>query len=984
MTMKETFTLVATAAAGLEAVVGRELRELGYETQVENGKVRFQGDVRAIAETNLWLRAADRIKIVVGEFPARTFEELFQGVFALDWENYLPLGAKFPISKAKCVKSKLHNEPSVQAISKKAVVKKLQKYFHRPEGVPLQETGAEFKIEVSILKDKATVLIDTTGASLFKRGYRTDKGGAPIKENMAAAILELSNWYPDKPLIDPTCGSGTFCIEAAMIGMNIAPGFNRDFAFEAWNWVGKDLVQSVRDEADSKANYDVALDIMGCDIDSRMVEIAKANAREAGLEDVVKFKQMRLQDLKTDKINGVIISNPPYGERLLDDKAVDILYNEMGQTFAPLKTWSKFILTSDEQFESKYGMKADKKRKLYNGTLRVDLYQYFGERVRRSEARMTVGEAVRKEAEINAGVTETDSILDKYIKQHREEVTSQKFSKKIEADGDTSPLDAFIQKQRQEFADSGLIGQTLANESTNSTTADETVTPITSGFGTTETKADDTQAPVDSEITVKPESESSETIITSTNADRFITSEAEKFDLGEALTATTTSTNQQVDNTAMVDNVDDPEPESTLPADDKSSEPQASKPLLEDVGVSETIDSDAIATTVAGVTGVKADEAKATPKVSMTVSRPSAEDKISSGSISPSHKGVFDGDIPVYRRKGVVIGALTVLALAIIGGSYALYKVTHSQSAKTTSTASSAVISSSSKGASASDNKAFEDMYKNFFTDDEQTKLANDQFGKLSDLEKLLKKLEKTKYYDAAKTKYDNLKKQIEAIEKVNSKYESDALVDGSYNASISVKSDANFNDLSERVTNTGNASLDSIIQEVIKGGKTQLEEKGKAASATSAVTASESVNTATPSGDNTSGAANSGVTGAAGGVSSGTAATSTVVTRGIMNYNPSILQRDRSRVPYNANVVADTSNPAWTWADGVLDKIIATSHSRGYFSGDNFILEPVNIINGNGYYNMYLPDGTYLFSINCKTGYYVGNGSGHSDKLDY
>lgn len=620
-------------------------------------------------------------------------------------------------------------------------------------------------------------------------------------------------------------------------------------------------------------------------------------------------------------------------------------------------------------------MSEDKTQNGYEGSQELDF---------QDAKEMTVGEAVRKEAEINAGVTETDSILDKYIKQHREEVTSQKFSKKIEADGDTSPLDAFIQKQRQEFADSGLIGQTLANESTNSTTADETVTPITSGFGTTETKADDTQAPVDSEITVKPESESSETIITSTNADRFITSEAEKFDLGEALAATTTSTNQQVDNTAMVDNVDDPEPESTLPADDKSSEPQASKPLLEDVGVSETIDSDAIATTVAGVTGVKADEAKATPKVSMTVSRPSAEDKISSGSISPSHKGVFDGDIPVYRRKGVVIGALTVLALAIIGGSYALYKVTHSQSAKTTSTASSAVISSSSKGASASDNKAFEDMYKNFFTDDEQTKLANDQFGKLSDLEKLLKKLEKTKYYDAAKTKYDNLKKQIEAIEKVNSKYESDALVDGSYNASISVKSDANFNDLSERVTNTGNASLDSIIQEVIKGGKTQLEEKGKAASATSAVTASESVNTATPSGDNTSGAANSGVTGAAGGVSSGTAATSTVVTRGIMNYNPSILQRDRSRVPYNANVVADTSNPAWTWADGVLDKIIATSHSRGYFSGDNFILEPVNIINGNGYYNMYLPDGTYLFSINCKTGYYVGNGSGHSDKLDY
>lgn len=382
--MKKNFNLVATSAAGLEAIVGREIRDLGIECQVENGKVHFQGDVRTIITTNLWLRAADRIKIVVGEFPARTFEELFQGVYALDWENYLPLGAKFPIAKAKCVKSKLHNEPSVQAISKKAVVKKLQKVYHRPDGVPLQENGAEFKIEVSILKDKATVMIDTTGASLFKRGYRVEKGGAPIKENMAAAIIELSNWYPDKPFIDPTCGSGTFCIEAAMIGMNIAPGFNRDFAFEAWNWVDADLIQQVRDEAEAKADYDIELDISGFDIDGRMIEIAKKNAQEAGLADVIQLKQMRLQDLKTDKINGVIISNPPYGERLLDDKAVDILYNEMGQTFAPLKTWSKFILTSDEQFERKYGSQADKKRKLYNGTLRVDLYQFYGERVKRS------------------------------------------------------------------------------------------------------------------------------------------------------------------------------------------------------------------------------------------------------------------------------------------------------------------------------------------------------------------------------------------------------------------------------------------------------------------------------------------------------------------------------------------------------------------------------------------------------------------------
>ncbi|WP_270978108.1 THUMP domain-containing class I SAM-dependent RNA methyltransferase [Streptococcus agalactiae] len=381
--MKESFKLIATAAAGLEAIVGREIRNLGIDCQVENGRVRFHGDIKTIIETNLWLRAADRIKIIVGEFPAPTFEELFQGVYGLDWENYLPLGAKFPIAKAKCVKSKLHNEPSVQAISKKAVAKKLQKVFHRPEGVPLQENGAEFKIEVSILKDKATVMIDTTGSSLFKRGYRAEKGGAPIKENMVAAIIQLSNWFPDKPLIDPTCGSGTFCIEAAMIGMNIAPGFNRDFAFEAWPWVDQSQVQKVRDEAESKANYDIDLDISGFDLDGRMVEIARKNAEEAGLGDVIKLKQMRLQDLKTDKINGVIISNPPYGERLLDDKAVDILYNEMGQTFAPLKTWSKFILTSDEGFEKKYGSQADKKRKLYNGTLKVDLYQYYGERVRR-------------------------------------------------------------------------------------------------------------------------------------------------------------------------------------------------------------------------------------------------------------------------------------------------------------------------------------------------------------------------------------------------------------------------------------------------------------------------------------------------------------------------------------------------------------------------------------------------------------------------
>lgn len=382
--MKTNFTLIATAAAGLEAVVGRELRDLGYDCQVENGRVRFEGDLTAIIDSNLWLRSADRIKIIVGQFPASTFEELFQGVYGLDWENYLPLGCKFPISKAKCVKSKLHNEPSVQAISKKAVVKKLQKHFHRPEGVPLQELGAEFRIEVSILKDQATVMIDTTGSSLFKRGYRVEKGGAPIKENMAAAILLLSNWYPDKPLIDPTCGSGTFCIEAAMMARKIAPGLKRQFAFEEWNWVDKELVAAARQRAKEKIDWDLKLDISGSDIDARLVDIAKKNAQAAGVAADIQFKQMRLQDLKTDKTNGVIVSNPPYGERLLDDEAIASLYRDMGQTFAPLETWSKFILTSDEQFEVRYGQQADKKRKLYNGTLKVDLYQFFGKRVKRS------------------------------------------------------------------------------------------------------------------------------------------------------------------------------------------------------------------------------------------------------------------------------------------------------------------------------------------------------------------------------------------------------------------------------------------------------------------------------------------------------------------------------------------------------------------------------------------------------------------------
>lgn len=380
---RQTFHMIATAASGLEAVVGKELRALGFETQVENGRVRFSGTISDMLKANLWLRAADKVKLVVGEFTATTFEELFQGVFSLDWERYLSLGMTFPISKAKSVKSKLHNEPSIQAITKKAIVKKLQTHYHRPTTVPLPETGPLIPIEVSLVKDKALLMINTSGDSLFKRGYRVEKGGAPMKENMAAALIELSNWYPDKPFVDPTCGSGTLCIEAAMIGLNRAPGLLRQFICEQWPWVGAEISHNLRQEA-KEAERKVTLDISGFDIDPRMVAIAQSNVDAAGLTGVIHLKQMRLQDFKTDKSNGVIISNPPYGERLLDDSAVDILYNEMGQAFAPLKTWSQFIVTSDVNFEKKFGRQSDKKRKLYNGRLRVDFYQFFGQRVKRS------------------------------------------------------------------------------------------------------------------------------------------------------------------------------------------------------------------------------------------------------------------------------------------------------------------------------------------------------------------------------------------------------------------------------------------------------------------------------------------------------------------------------------------------------------------------------------------------------------------------
>ncbi|MBM6955844.1 class I SAM-dependent RNA methyltransferase [Ligilactobacillus salivarius] len=373
------FKLIATCAAGIESIVGNELKHLGYKVNVENGRVRFDGDVADIAKTNLWLRTADRIKIVVGEFTAKTFEELFQGVEGLNWEDFLPLDAEFPVA-GKSQKSTLHNVPSVQAITKKAIVTKMSTVYHRRTKLP--ETGALYPIEVAINKDKVLITLDTTGSSLFKRGYRVNKGGAPLKENMAAALVLLARWYPEMPFVDPVCGSGTIPIEAALIGCNIAPGLKRNFAFENWDWVDKDIIKQAREQAQAAIKKDIDLDISGYDIDGSMIEIAKENAVQAGVQNIVNFKQMAVKDFKTDKINGVIVANPPYGERLSDKEHVHQLYQQMGKLYQPLTSWSKYILTSDLQFEQFYGTKATKRRKLYNGSLRTDFFQYWGKKIR--------------------------------------------------------------------------------------------------------------------------------------------------------------------------------------------------------------------------------------------------------------------------------------------------------------------------------------------------------------------------------------------------------------------------------------------------------------------------------------------------------------------------------------------------------------------------------------------------------------------------
>ncbi|MEY9976672.1 class I SAM-dependent RNA methyltransferase [Lysinibacillus sp. RC79] len=374
------YKLVATAAMGLESIVAQEVKELGYETTVENGKVYFEGDETAIARTNLWLRVADRVKIVVGQFPAKSFEQLFESVKALPWEKYLPVDAAFPVS-GKSVKSQLFSVPDCQAITKKAIVERMKQHYKRLGF--LDESGATYKIEVSILKDVATLTIDTSGAGLHKRGYRQVQGEAPLKETLAAALVQISKWNPNRPFVDPFCGSGTIALEAAMFGQNIAPGYNREFISENWPWMKAKIWDAARDEADSLANYDQPLEIFGSDIDHRMVSIAQENALEAGFGDMITFKQMQARDFTTLLTDGVMIGNPPYGERIGDVEVMEQVIRDLGKVMKNYPTWSVYMLSSMKNFEELYGRQSTKKRKLFNGFIETNYYQFWGQKSKR-------------------------------------------------------------------------------------------------------------------------------------------------------------------------------------------------------------------------------------------------------------------------------------------------------------------------------------------------------------------------------------------------------------------------------------------------------------------------------------------------------------------------------------------------------------------------------------------------------------------------
>ena len=378
------FELIAPCHFGLEAVLKREIQDLGYEViRVEDGRVTFSGDADAVCRANIFLRTAERILIKVGSFHAETFEELFQNTRALEWERFLPENGKFWVAKAASVKSKLFSPSDIQSIMKKAIVERL-KGVYRVSWFP--EDGDSFPIRVFLMKDEVTAALDTTGESLHKRGYRKLTAKAPIAENLAAALILLTPWKGDRILVDPFCGSGTFPIEAAMMAARMEPGMNREFTAEAWNHViEKKSWYRAMDEAFDLVDNGVETDIQGYDIDDHMVSIARENARLAGVDHLIHFQTRPVSQLSHPKKYGFIITNPPYGERLEEKKDLPALYRTLGQRFAALDSWSLYLITSYENAEQDIGRKADKNRKIYNGMMKTYFYRFQGPRPPRQD-----------------------------------------------------------------------------------------------------------------------------------------------------------------------------------------------------------------------------------------------------------------------------------------------------------------------------------------------------------------------------------------------------------------------------------------------------------------------------------------------------------------------------------------------------------------------------------------------------------------------
>ena len=373
----ETFELIAPCHFGLEAILKREIQDLGYEVSlVEDGKVTFIGDAEAICQANIFLRTAERVLLKVGKFRAVTFEELFEKVKALPWERYIPADGKFWVTKATSVKSQLFSPSDIQSIVKKAIVERLKSQY-RLSWFP--EEGAEYPIRITFLKDEATLGIDTSGISLHKRGYRKLASKAPITETLAAALIGLTPWKQDRILGDPFCGCGTFPIEAAMMAAHMAPGMNRSFTAESWtNLIPRKHWYEAVTEANDLLDDTVQVDIQGYDIDPAMVKAARENAREAGVDHMIHFQARPVSELNHPKKYGFVITNPPYGERLEEKENLPGLYREIGEAMKRLDCWSVYLITGYEEAERYIGRKADKNRKIYNGMLKTYFYQFQG------------------------------------------------------------------------------------------------------------------------------------------------------------------------------------------------------------------------------------------------------------------------------------------------------------------------------------------------------------------------------------------------------------------------------------------------------------------------------------------------------------------------------------------------------------------------------------------------------------------------------